>query len=79
MANTLLMPFEDESHSFTNGFECGQIWQMISEGDNLTQYLIHSVNKKQIELICRSFGVDCNITESDSEWSYLDTFSIYTP
>lgn len=25
--NSLLMPFYDESKSFTNGFECGILWQ----------------------------------------------------
>lgn len=61
--NTLLMPFLDESESFTNGFECGQIWQRISEGETFEKQLIHTENKEQVEMICRSFGVDFGIVE----------------
>jgi hypothetical protein len=69
--NTLLMPFLDESESFTNGFECGQIWQRVSEGETFDKQLIHTENKEQIEMICRSFGVDFGIIEYNETWAYL--------
>jgi hypothetical protein len=74
--NTLLMPFIDESESFTNGFECGQIWQMISEGDIIGRHLVHRENIEQIELICRSFGVDFGIDIADDTWAYLTVKTI---
>lgn len=74
--NTLLMPFLDESESFTNGFECGKIWQMVSEGETFENQLIHAENKEQIEMICRSFGVEFGIVEHDETWSYLTVKSI---
>lgn len=74
--NTLLMPFIDESESFTNGFECGIIWNKIGEGEILESHLIHTGNIKQIEMICQSFGVDFGIEEVGDGWSYLTTKSI---
>lgn len=76
MANTLLMPFIDETPSFTNGFECGQVWQRISEGDTIEKQLIHCENIEQIRLICRSFGVECGIDIADDTWAYLTVKSI---
>lgn len=76
MGNTLLMPFIDESESFTNGFECGQIWQRISEGETIERQIVHRENEKQIEFICRTFGVECGIDIIDDTWSYLTVKSI---
>ena len=64
MNNTLLMPFIDESESFTNGFECGQIWEKISQGETLEKYLCHSENEEQIKMICESFGVEYHFEEA---------------
>jgi hypothetical protein len=74
--NTLLMPFIDESESFTNGFECGIIWNKIGEGDMLDRHLIHTENIKQIEMICRSFGIEPEIEVVENGWAYLTTKSI---
>lgn len=71
MNNTLLMPFIDSSESFTNGFECGQIWQRISEGESFDRQLVHLDNQKQIEMICESFGVGFTIESANEEWAYL--------
>ena len=79
MENTLLMPFLDESESFTNGFECGQIWQRVSDGESFERCLIHTCNIEQIKLICESFGVLYKIdNSSDSEWSLLSVSSAIT-
>lgn len=77
MSNTLLMPFIDESQSFTHGFECGQIWQRVSDGESFERCLIHSCNTEQIKMICESFGVQFNIQKSsDPEWALLTVKSI---
>lgn len=74
--NVLLMPFFDESESFVHGFECGKIWQLIEDGESVEKYLIHTENKKQIELICSTFGLISNIEEYDETWSYLTIKSV---
>lgn len=71
MSNVLIMPFLDKGESFTNGFECGQIWNKIEEGEVLEGYLIHTENIEQIKLICRTFGVECGIEICNEEWAYL--------
>lgn len=80
MRNTLLMPFIDESESFTNGFECGQIWEKISQGETLEKYLCHDENEEQIKMICESFGVEYYFEQAKEKgkssiystgWSYL--------
>jgi hypothetical protein len=81
--NNLLMPFIDESESFTNGFECGQIWeklQFIKElnmhGSRIKDYLIHLENSAQIQAICDHFEVKCFITALNEEWANLTTHYI---
>lgn len=85
MSNTLLMPFIDNSESFTNGFECGQIWEKISQGETLDNYLCHTENEEQIILICESFGVSYKFEEVrehgksslyQTGWSYLSVKSV---
>lgn len=77
MGNTLLMPFIDESESFTHGFECGQIWQRVSEGESFEKCLIHSCNYAQIKMICESFGVQWSIVDSsDPTWHLLSVKSV---
>ncbi len=72
--NMLLMPFEDSSESFTNGFECGQIWEKLQSNEKLNGYLIHSCNIKQIKKIAETFMTLITIKEtSDEEWSLLYT------
>lgn len=85
MNNTLLMPFIDESESFTNGFECGQIWEKISQGERLEKYLCHNENEEQIKMICEGFGVEYYFEEAkergkssiySSGWMYLTIKSV---
>lgn len=71
MSNKLLMPFIDESESFVHGFECGQIWEKMSEGQQLIAYLFHSENIDQVHLICEHFKCEYVISPFDETWSYL--------
>lgn len=73
--DALLMPFLDSSETFTLGFECGQIWEKIQEGETLNKYPVHTKNKEQIELICKSFGVEAEIDYVNEDWSQLTTKS----
>lgn len=73
----LLMPFTDGSEAFTNGFECGQIWEMLKNGESITDRYVHVENRKQIEMICEFYKadyliMDCPLTEY---WVVLNVLS----
>ena len=72
----LLMPFLNESKDFVLGFEAGQIWEQIIEGNMIDGKIFHTNNKAQIELICKSFGVNYSIIEIDNTFSRLTIKSI---
>jgi hypothetical protein len=68
----LLMPFLDEGENFTNGFECGQLWEKMSKDEVITSKLVHSVNCNQIELMCEHFGYEYEMMDClDGCWHYL--------
>lgn len=70
--NILLVPFIDESESFTNGFECGMIWELMSNNIFIEDKLIHNENLEQIKLIAEHFGYDYNLKDAeDGQWHYL--------
>lgn len=71
MKPVLLMPFLDESESFTNGFECGRIWQEVNAGETFASYLAHKCNQKQIEMIFEHFGYEYLIVDAGEGWIYL--------
>jgi hypothetical protein len=68
----LLMPFFDDHKKFTNGFECGIIWEKMCKGESFTKYIIHLVNKKQIEFMGKRFHYSINIEQIDEEWANLN-------
>lgn len=74
--NTLLMPFLNESLDFVLGFEAGQIWEQIIEGNMIDNKIFHSKQIEQIELICESFGCNYSIREIDDTFSSLTVIPI---
>lgn len=74
MSDTLIMPFIDESKSFTEGFECGMIWGLIKSGECLDNHPIHNVNVEQVKMICETFGADYSITGFCDGWSSLSVY-----
>lgn len=70
--NILLMSFIDDSETFTLGFEAGQIWTKVENGDTLENYLFHTKNIKQVELIMKSFLSDFNIELTNKDWALLN-------
>lgn len=76
MDNTLLMPFLDQSETYVLGFEAGQIWQLIEDGECLERKLIHIKNIEQMKLICETFGVQPEIETVNDTWAYLTVKSI---
>ena len=69
--NELLMPFVDESKSFTHGFESGQIWEWAKDGKIFNNYVFHTANKSQAEKILFLHGYDYTIELIDNTWSTI--------
>lgn len=69
------MPFVDESESFTNGFECGQIWDKFERGEELQNYLCHTDNEKQIRKMAATFGktISCHHEDEEAKWMVVWT------
>jgi len=45
----LVLRFEDQSNSFTHGFECGIIWQKLKDKQVIDRETINTENKEQIQ------------------------------
>ena len=71
--NKLLMPFvgENDDPKFVRGFEAGQIWTKMQRNEKFNNYLIHTENKEQIEMMCKRFHYSCRIDKIDECWSSL--------
>lgn len=72
MDSSLIMAFIDESPSFAHGFEIGQIWEKLKDGESFRGYACHSANREQIIKMCELF--ECNYTIEETsmeEWIYL--------
>ncbi len=72
----LLMPFieKNDDPKFTRGFEAGQIWSKMELNKNFKDYLFHTENKEQVELMCKRFGYGFIITVIDETWSELNAW-----
>lgn len=64
----LIMPFKDQSHAFAHGFECGQIWQQLSDGKTFEHEQIHAENREQVEMMCKRFLYDYEIGIAVNDW-----------
>ncbi len=71
MKSVLLMPFLTDDPIFTEGFECGMLWEKMKNSESFDLLPIHVANIKQIELICHHFGYEYKINSYDDEWSQL--------
>jgi hypothetical protein len=67
----LLMEFLDGSDSFCHGFESGQIWERVKQGDIIEDQPIHTANAEQIKNIMVSYQCEYVISEIDEHWSLL--------
>lgn len=74
--STLLMPFLNESHDYTLGFEAGQIWEIICEGNIVENKPFHTSQRDQIILMCETIGCNYEINKLDDVWSSLVVKSI---
>lgn len=67
----LLMPFLDPSESFVLGFECGQLWQAMTDGKEPENYLVHTKNMPQLEMMAKKFKKALEINSQDGEWAQV--------
>lgn len=51
----LVMPFHDESQSFSNGFEVGMIWVELRDGTFKGRRTVRVENQRQLEATARVF------------------------
>ena len=72
----LVMPFLDPSQSFTNGFECGKIWNDMETGKSFDKYLMHEANRQQVILMTKHFGYHYLFTQYDDTWCHLHSSPI---
>lgn len=64
----LLVSFPDQSKSFVHGFEAGQIWQRLRDGEPLIEnQLIHRANVEVIDRMALENG--CS-----AEWKHIDGY-----
>lgn len=71
MGNELLMPFLTDSPEFTQGFECGMIWEKIKAGECFDYHPIHTANADQMNLIGEALGAVVEVTPGDDTWSFI--------
>jgi hypothetical protein len=66
-----LMPFDDESESFTNGFECGQMFNTLESGKDIDKKITHTVNRNQLRKMCELFNYEFSFEALNEEWDYF--------
>lgn len=70
------MPFvgENDDPKFVLGFEAGQIWTKMEANKPFKDYMFHTKNRRQVELICERFGYGFTISVIDETWSELNAW-----
>ncbi len=68
----LIVAFTDESGSFTNGFEAGQIWESMKRCDSTIEKTVHTENEETIRRMAHAEGYEIEWTVSEiPEWSFM--------
>lgn len=70
--NMLMMPFIDGSESYVNGFETGQLWELLNNGELLHNRPCHISNKEQIKMMCDLLNCNYSMEDIDECWFYLN-------
>lgn len=73
---TLLIPFDDQSESFTCGFEAGMIWAEMERGVPTIERTVKATNIAVLKKMAANKGYaiefsDCLIDGSLSEWVFM--------
>ena len=68
----LLIPFDDESTSFTNGFEAGMIYAEMQRKEALISRSVHEENEGLIRRMAEHEGYDVVFAETKVDgWLYV--------
>lgn len=67
----MIMEFIDESENFSNGFECGIIWNRLCMKKKIFEHPVRLDNSAQIQMLCDSVGAKCEITATKDGWALL--------
>lgn len=65
------MKFVTDDPVFTLGFECGQIWELLTAGETFDKKACHIENIEQITMICETYGCQYEIEVYDDSWFNL--------
>lgn len=67
-----LVPFDDESASFVNGFEAGIIWSEMQRGDAIAQDTpVHEANLVLLQRMADASGYDMEAGEIRDGWVFV--------
>lgn len=67
----LILEFINDSPSFTQGWECGTIWQRMMNGEDILNEYVHTANKAMLERISVKLGYQYSIDEVDETWTLM--------
>lgn len=66
----IVMSFNDQSESYTLGFECGMIWELLRQGVPPGSITVHSANIDQLHKVAEHYGMKMFVdrTPEYPEW-----------
>ncbi len=68
----LVMPFLDDTQSFTNGFKVGQIWERFKLGVQPDTDTIQTSMIEQVRLVAQYYKFDMIVDPTDyDEWTFV--------
>ena len=73
----LVLSFDDDSPSFTHGFEVGRVWQRMEAkeglfGSTLDGVHFHATNLPVFQRMAELHGYHCDPGQMDDEWVAID-------
>lgn len=75
----LVIRFDDQSGSFTHGFEAGGIYADMKRGELLLTGPVHSANRDLILRMAGKEGYDCEMKATDyDEWLEMRAQKLHT-
>lgn len=67
----LVLPFDSDHPEFTRGFECGQLWQRMTAGEDIHDQLAHASNAEMVMRMAEALDYNFRAEAADEEWITL--------
>lgn len=69
----IVMSFNDQSESYTLGFECGMIWELLRQGVPQDSITVHAANIDQLHKVAKHYGMKMFVdrTPEYPEWAVV--------